>query len=213
MADATSVSEQIALDLGLRWCRCCKRQLLLSEFTISRNRKDGLKPYCRGCCRDKQRDLYMRSETARQKKSEKFKRWRLKNREKQAERYKAWCEANPERKRELKQAWHLANVEQQRAQFKAWRAAHPHAASLYAATRRTRLVSTVPFTPAQLAQRWAYYGNKCWICGDTATVTDHVKPVSKGGAHMLCNLRPSCATCNLRKHAVWPFSPEMIRRD
>jgi 5-methylcytosine-specific restriction endonuclease McrA len=75
------------------------------------------------------------------------------------------------------------------------------------AVRRAIKEATVaPFTPDQLSLRWAYYGGKCWLCKTApATVTDHVKPLSKGGAHMLCNLRPACAHCNGSKHNRWPY--------
>jgi hypothetical protein len=38
---------------------------------------------------------------------------------------------------------------------------------------------------------------------------DHVQPLSKGGAHTLSNLKPSCRSCNSRKSASWPFTEEM----
>lgn len=63
--------------------------------------------------------------------------------------------------------------------------------------------TVVAFTAEQLSQRWAYYGDKCWICRGPATETDHVKPLAKGGAHMLCNMRPACRGCNASKNAEW----------
>lgn len=68
-------------------------------------------------------------------------------------------------------------------------------------------VPTRPFTDEQWAQKIAYYGWRCWICGDGSVPleADHVKPLSKGGAHMLCNLRPACRSCNASKNAKWPF--------
>jgi hypothetical protein len=54
--------------------------------------------------------------------------------------------------------------------------------------------------------RLEYYGYKCWVCGVEADQIDHVKPLSKGGAHMLCNIRPICARCNQAKRAWWPLS-------
>jgi len=77
-----------------------------------------------------------------------------------------------------------------------------------AARRRARrhAASYVPFTERQLAERIAYYGGKCWMCRDSDYQhIDHVKPLSKGGAHILANLRPACAACNQRKHAKWPI--------
>ncbi|MBT2266408.1 HNH endonuclease [Rhodococcus erythropolis] len=43
------------------------------------------------------------------------------------------------------------------------------------------------------------------MCGGPYQHLDHVKPLSAGGPHMLSNLRPSCADCNLSKGAKWPL--------
>ncbi|WP_443079021.1 HNH endonuclease [Streptosporangium sp. NBC_01495] len=40
---------------------------------------------------------------------------------------------------------------------------------------------------------------------------DHYKPISKGGHHVVDNLRPACAACNLRKSATWPISESRIK--
>lgn len=64
-----------------------------------------------------------------------------------------------------------------------------------------------PFTKDELEQRMSMFGHRCWICGASASQLDHVKPISKGGIHALCNLRPACGDCNLRKSNKWPFSP------
>jgi 5-methylcytosine-specific restriction endonuclease McrA len=59
------------------------------------------------------------------------------------------------------------------------------------------------------------FGGACWICGDLfdeETVrlqVDHYKPLSKGGLHVLANLRPVCADCNLRKSGRWLFTARM----
>jgi 5-methylcytosine-specific restriction endonuclease McrA len=53
------------------------------------------------------------------------------------------------------------------------------------------------------------YEGCCWICDKVLDDTfhwDHVKPLSKGGTHTLDNLRPACATCNVRKSNTWPFT-------
>jgi 5-methylcytosine-specific restriction endonuclease McrA len=62
-------------------------------------------------------------------------------------------------------------------------------------------------TRAGLAARWDFYGGRCWMCGGEAVEWDHVKPLSKGGAHCLANLRPACVPCNRRKSASWPLQP------
>ncbi len=45
----------------------------------------------------------------------------------------------------------------------------------------------------------AEYGEECVYCGGPFEELDHFVPVSKGGAHTLANVRPSCALCNRRK--------------
>ncbi|WP_246207809.1 HNH endonuclease [Tsukamurella spumae] len=53
----------------------------------------------------------------------------------------------------------------------------------------------------------------CWICHEPFTAAlprtvDHVKPIARGGADMLSNLRPACKPCNSRKNDRWPFPHE-----
>lgn len=74
-----------------------------------------------------------------------------------------------------------------------------------------RAVTVAPFTRDQLAARMAYCGNRCWICAGPFEQVDHVKPLAKGGPHMLANLRPICAPCNNRKRATWPLSQEVLQ--
>lgn len=76
-----------------------------------------------------------------------------------------------------------------------------------AAVRRSRKSNapSIPFTSAQLSERMRYWGDRCWMCTGPFETIDHVKPISKGGAHALMNLRPACKSCNSRKHARWPF--------
>lgn len=71
--------------------------------------------------------------------------------------------------------------------------------------------ATVEFSAQQLYDRWSYYGHRCYLCGDFASQSDHVKPLSKGGAHMLSNLRPICRPCNERKNDKWPYAPVHLR--
>jgi 5-methylcytosine-specific restriction endonuclease McrA len=43
------------------------------------------------------------------------------------------------------------------------------------------------------------------MCGAEAVEWDHVKPLAKGGAHILANLRPACLSCNRSKRDRWPL--------
>ncbi len=60
-------------------------------------------------------------------------------------------------------------------------------------------------TAAMIRARCEMFGNLCWICGEPMETIDHVKPLSKGGGHWPCNLRPACVPCNTRKKDKWPY--------
>ncbi|UXA19558.1 HNH endonuclease [Mycobacterium sp. SMC-4] len=49
------------------------------------------------------------------------------------------------------------------------------------------------------------------MCGAAWSTIDHVKPIAAGGAHMLCNLRPMCGSCNPSKGAKWPLEDPLGR--
>lgn len=88
-----------------------------------------------------------------------------------------------------------------------WAKAHPEVGRATVLRRRARLRGATigAFGPKEIDQRMAMFGHRCWICRGPYEQVDHVKPVSKGGAHMLCNLRPICGDCNLRKSGRWPL--------
>lgn len=48
------------------------------------------------------------------------------------------------------------------------------------------------------------YGGLCAYCSDLACEWDHVIPLSRGGAHQIGNLVPSCRTCNASKSTKTP---------
>lgn len=108
---------------------------------------------------------------------------------------RSYVNATPER--------HAAVV----ARASAWNAEHPDAMKERVRRRRARLrqATVLPFTIQQLEARMSMFGYRCWMCGGPYEQVDHVKPVSKGGAHMLCNLRPACGRCNLAKNGRWPL--------
>lgn len=115
----------------------------------------------------------------------------------------AWRKHEPEAWAESQQKHYLANREKKIAQ-----------ASANAVIRRARIkgATVVPFTAQQLRDRMSVY-DRCWICGSGSwTEVDHVKPISKGGPHMLANLRPACLPCNRRKLATWPIDTSITRK-
>lgn len=119
--------------------------------------------------------------------------------------------ANPERDREINRrrranpAYRVAAAERSRR----WRRANPEKAAEWFRQRRQAIrAATVagPLSADALAARWAFFGGRCWLCRGEATEWDHVKPVSRGGLHILANLRPACRACNVAKRDRWPLS-------
>jgi 5-methylcytosine-specific restriction endonuclease McrA len=117
---------------------------------------------------------------------------------------------NPKR-REAKQAWaradRVANPEKWRAKGQREYQHNPLARREASHRRRALKLALAVGTIciADLAAKWDYWAACCWMCGSDAVEWDHVKPLSKGGAHCLANLRPACVSCNRRKSATWPF--------
>lgn len=51
-----------------------------------------------------------------------------------------------------------------------------------------------------LRQRFNEFGNCCAYCGGAGDMrAEHVEPISKGGAHDIGNIVPSCWPCNASK--------------
>lgn len=175
-------------------CKKCGQSLPEYEFTYQAKTKDGLSPWCRdchaACAREWSRNNRARAnanKAAYLAKKPRARQWRV---DYQAQ----YMEANRDKAATVTREWNKQNPDRVKMQ------SHVKRARKVAAT-------TVPFTKAQLEQRLAYWGGKCWMCGAAADAIDHVKPLSKGGPHMLANLRPACGPCNNRKRAKWPFSP------
>jgi len=107
---------------------------------------------------------------------------------------------------------------------KAWRAANPsrcrelyrrqyHSDPLrffgYISNRRAKRIGATPVgtyaTSDIVSAHLGMWGDKCWVCGSPMVAVDHVKPISKGGLHVVANLRPICNHCNVVKSDKWPF--------
>lgn len=203
--------DQLALDLRVKLCRDCNRELPGWDFVQHKRSKIGLASYCLKCSRARYAAYYADPEFRRRELARrKLEMQDPKARARANQRSAAWYKANADRRKALGKAWSRANRDKHRQLVSAWAKAHPEAVraigNRYYARKNT--AKSFPFTPLELAQRWAYFGGKCWICGDDATATDHVKPLAKGGAHMLCNLRPICTPCNSSKRDKWPYPVE-----
>lgn len=124
-----------------------------------------------------------------------------------AEEVAARIEAERKYQRDFKADEYRRDPEKMAARCREWRKANPERARLFDAKkmRRRRSRPKLPITADQMAAKIAYWGNACWICRGPNEAIDHVKPLSKGGWHVLANLRPICNYCNSRKGAKWPF--------
>jgi 5-methylcytosine-specific restriction endonuclease McrA len=135
-------------------------------------------------------------------------------------RYARYDAANPEKRREKeRQRWERdgdkerarsrlyreRTPEAQRDRKRRHRAQNPAVARAWEHRRRARVLGLTvgSFTPDELAAKFAYWGGRCYICGGSWSEVEHVKPLAKGGAHMLANLRPVCGPCNKRKWIHW----------
>jgi 5-methylcytosine-specific restriction endonuclease McrA len=178
---------------GQAWCPACRSVKPIGAFIPNKGRPNGINSYCRACAvglrRTKYRDrLYLQQ--------------------------KRWREANPEVTARYNRNWADRNPDKVRAKAARQLAAHPERYRQYARaseSNRRACARSAPghATAGQIMARWEYFGNRCWMCGAAADVTDHVKPLTKGGSSWPANLRPACTPCNNRKRAKWPFPLEV----
>ena len=135
-------------------------------------------------------------------------RWRQGHNEATRRHKREYRLRHPDRVREANRRFRQANTEYPREYLRAWKAANPEKVAAWHVNRRARMrgAAVIEFSPEELAARLAYFGHSCWMCGEPAESVDHVKPLARGGAHMLCNLRPACVSCNSAKGATWPFA-------
>lgn len=185
---------------GLKWCPRCQGFVPVVTFGVSRARKDGLTAYCRPCIRV----LVDERDPDRSQRRQHNHRWS--HTEHGLAYYREWKrqqkQRDPEGVRYRRKRWEQERRDVLRA---GWARNGP--------IRRARLAGapTLDFSDVECRARLAYFGHRCWICGDPADSLDHVKPLSKGGWHALANLRPACFSCNSRKGARWPLPTTPVR--
>lgn len=111
---------------------------------------------------------------------------------------------NLEASRENERIWRSGNRDSIAARKRVYRKVNPNIREQERAnSHRRRAATKAGPSASEIKAKMSYYGHRCWICGDSATSIDHVKPLLVGGAHVLANLRPACLPCNSRKRARW----------
>lgn len=189
-------------------CNKCGVVQPLTAFHKQKSLPDGHKCYCKSCCKviDAQRHVEkrdadnakMRAAYAANKPEHlaRAKKWYAENREQALSSVAAWQSANPEKVQEIKRRSSKKRyAEDPEPKRETWRRRHA----------KKKATSVVPFALADLEAKCAYWGNRCWICRGPREAIDHVKPLDKGGYHILANLRPICRACNTRKKNQWPY--------
>lgn len=199
---------------------CCKcgEVKSLESFHRHPTHSTGRTPYCKVCTSAYSRKRYReKREEIRKRQAEynsthsaenvdRVARWRVENPEKYRAQQARQRATDGYRERQAR--YREANRETSRAYSRAHYARNAELYLAYSARRRAlkRGSAIGAVTPDGIASRWSMWGGKCYLCGATATATDHVKPLHAGGAHMLANLRPICTPCNGAKSALWPLT-------
>jgi hypothetical protein len=134
-----------------------------------------------------------------EKRKEYARQFRLSNPEKCREYGRRFSLANRDKCRAASKEHYLQNKDYYISKTRKYRKQNPLLGSAIDAKRRALLVNADGYQytrPLHIKARWAFYGNKCWMCGQPAEHTDHVIPLNAGGSHWPANLRPACAKCN-----------------
>lgn len=167
---------------------------------------------CRDCAKVASRKYHADHREERNKQSLEIYR---RNRESRLLSMSAYDKANREQRNAYLRKWKARNREASRANGEAWRANNiekvRESNRLSHSKRRARLLGAGAIGWKELDAKLAYWGRSCWMCGGDYEHLDHVKPISKGGPHILANLRPACALCNMQKQAMW-YGPRELHR-
>jgi hypothetical protein len=197
---------------GNKLCSQCMQELPVTDFYRDIRAPDGLTGRCKECRLERQKQYHQEHRAERNAYAASY-RADPEHRRIAREKTAKWRAENPEWQRENLARWRAIPENQQlaRERSRAWRIANPKRRAQQNA-RRNALEQSGQATriPMELLEaKLAYWGWHCWIAGPACTGDpeqwDHVKPLSKGGAHLLANLRPACQPCNFGKRAQWPF--------
>lgn len=185
-------------------CSRCKLDLPTDNFYKDKGR---LRADCKGCYSIARK---ARDDKRRPEKNAKQRAYYAANAERCRQWQRDYRRDNPEFVREYNRNRYRKNSAVFKARVMQYIKDNPEVRRTVMRKRRARILESniAPFTTAQLTERMAYFGFKCWMCGGPYESADHVKPLSKGGSHMLANLRPACRSCNSSKSAKWPFTLE-----
>lgn len=144
--------------------------------------------------------------------------WRAKNKEKWLAYGRAWKKNNPEKHRAGCMRWVTNNPDKartiwgryaerypdrRRAASRKFRLRNPHLAVADGAKRRARARKAAIGGDSRFIAQFYRTARRISRCVGIRFHVDHIRPLSKGGAHHETNLQVIPARINLRKHAKW----------
>jgi len=122
---------------------------------------------------------------------------------------KKYRKTNKRRKAAYDAEWHMANREKELARMSEYGRAHPLEASMRAAKRRALKVNAIVSEDKEkIAAIYKRAGSaekvRCYLCHKLIPLghrhVDHIRPLTKSGAHSARNLAIACDICNDRKY-------------
>ena len=174
-------------------CTLCKVEKASNMFRKDASRKTGLFPWCKECCRKKDRERYA-SNPEPKKRAAQIRRQKVGSASHTAY-CREWLARNKDHVLDYQRAWRALNREACAKRIRDWRRANPGRHRASNLKRRLRMKTNDPRVTA-LYEIAAWLRSK----GDDVHV-DHIHPLSKGGAHTYENLQILTAQENMRKSA------------
>jgi len=198
-------------DVEQRTCTKCGQTSGLDGYYRSKTGLGGYRRDCKKCCKVRAQE---RQKTEAYRSYQK--QWRIRNKRKTLDYADEYRQMHADKVRSDMERYRADPRNQQiaRDRARAFRLANPQRRTEYQRRRRARqhAAAVGNVTLDLLAEKFSYWGDRCWICREPGKLqVDHVKPISKGGSHLLANVRPACGPCNLRKRDMWPYA-EVRRR-
>ena len=206
-------------------CSRCKATKPVGEFGRRAAAPDGLHPYCKACVREYCKARYVKHAEQIQAANREY---RVRNADVVKQRDRVNYAANRDRYRAANARYYAQHsearaaaarerrltrdIDVERAYRRAYRSANKDRRREQEHRKRARDQGSqvLPLTRAMVVGKIDYWGRKCWICSGPFEAIDHVKPISKGGAHILANIRPVCMSCNSKKHNTWPYNLAVV---
>lgn len=183
-------------------CRDCGIEKPVSEFSPSKQIKDGLHSYCKPCNAARARAWQKANP---EKVAATVAEYRAVHEEEIAVQMADYYIANREQKLAYLREWREANPDYQRE----WCKANPEKHSALTRNYRARKANASGYHTAEDVQvQYDHQKGHCHYCGvrvGDGYHVDHVVPLSEGGSNWPENLVIACPTCNLSKHNKHPM--------